>query len=194
MQRLSALNGWLPQSHALLNMSRRLAKTTISSGNQGPGDSGQAAALRHLMPLLTGLTDSEPLLAFATPPTQESADGLVQRIKADLHPGQLAFVDDQSTQIIGLSAGYGAGKTRSFVRQGFGPCYRQSRLCWLRYGANRPTDPRHLARTTLRHSLSSTTSRTPSGHHHCLNMFCTCQAATPKSFAAVLKIGHASLA
>jgi hypothetical protein len=65
------------------------------------------------MPLLTGLTDSEPLLAFATPPTQESADDLVQRIKADLHPGQLAFVDDQSTQIIGLSAGYGAGKTRS---------------------------------------------------------------------------------
>ncbi len=33
------------------------------------------------MPLLTGLTDSEPLLAFATPPTQESADDLVQRIK-----------------------------------------------------------------------------------------------------------------
>ena len=65
------------------------------------------------MPLLTGLTDSEPLLAFATPPTQESADGLVERIKADLHPGQLAFVDDQSTQIIGLSAGYGAGKSRS---------------------------------------------------------------------------------
>ena len=65
------------------------------------------------MPLLTGLTDSEPLLAFATPPTQESADGLVERIKADLHPGQLAFVNDQSTQIIGLSAGYGAGKTRS---------------------------------------------------------------------------------
>ena len=67
------------------------------------------------MPLLTGLTDSEPLLAFATPPTQESTEGLVQRIKADLHPGQLAFVDDQSTQIIGLSAGYGAGKTRSLA-------------------------------------------------------------------------------
>ena len=65
------------------------------------------------MSLLTGLTDAEPLLAFATPPTQESADGLVERIKADLHPGQLAFVNDQSTQIIGLSAGYGAGKTRS---------------------------------------------------------------------------------
>ena len=65
------------------------------------------------MSLLDGLTDSEPLLAFATPPTQETADGLVERIRADLHPGQRAFVDDQSTQIIGLSAGYGAGKTRA---------------------------------------------------------------------------------
>ena len=65
------------------------------------------------MSLFAGICEDEPLLAFATPPTQESANGLVQRIKADLHPGQLAFVDDQSTQIIGLSAGYGAGKTRS---------------------------------------------------------------------------------
>ena len=40
-------------------------------------------------------------------------DDIIERIKADLHPGQLAFVDDQDTQIIGLSAGYGAGKTRS---------------------------------------------------------------------------------
>ena len=67
------------------------------------------------MPLLTGLTDSEPLLAFATPPTQEGTAQLIDRIKADLHPGQLAFVDDQTTEIIGLSAGYGAGKTRSLA-------------------------------------------------------------------------------
>jgi hypothetical protein len=40
---------------------------------------------------------------------------LVQRIKSDLHPGQLAFVEDQTTEIIGLSAGYGAGKTRSLA-------------------------------------------------------------------------------
>jgi len=40
-------------------------------------------------------------------------DDIIERIKSDLHPGQLAFVDDQDTQIIGLSAGYGAGKTRS---------------------------------------------------------------------------------
>jgi hypothetical protein len=38
---------------------------------------------------------------------------LLTRIRADLHPGQLAFVDDTRTQIIGISAGYGAGKTRS---------------------------------------------------------------------------------
>jgi hypothetical protein len=35
------------------------------------------------------------------------------RIRSDLHPGQLEFVDDTSTQIIGISAGYGAGKTRA---------------------------------------------------------------------------------
>ena len=34
-------------------------------------------------------------------------------IKSGLHPGQLAFVDDISTEILGISAGYGAGKTRA---------------------------------------------------------------------------------
>jgi hypothetical protein len=34
-------------------------------------------------------------------------------IRADLHPGQLAFVDDCNTEILGVSAGYGAGKTRA---------------------------------------------------------------------------------
>jgi hypothetical protein len=38
---------------------------------------------------------------------------LLTRIRNDLHPGQLAFVDDTDTQIIGISAGYGAGKTRA---------------------------------------------------------------------------------
>ena len=33
-------------------------------------------------------------------------------IRADLHPGQLDFVDD-TTEILGISAGYGAGKTRA---------------------------------------------------------------------------------
>ena len=38
---------------------------------------------------------------------------MTARIRNDLHPGQLAFVDDTATQIIGISAGYGAGKTRA---------------------------------------------------------------------------------
>jgi len=42
-------------------------------------------------------------------------DHLLQRIHADLHPGQLAFVTDDQTQIIGISAGYGAGKTRALA-------------------------------------------------------------------------------
>ncbi len=42
-------------------------------------------------------------------------DQLLQRIHADLHPGQLAFVADNQTQIIGISAGYGAGKTRALA-------------------------------------------------------------------------------
>jgi hypothetical protein len=58
-------------------------------------------------------------------------DQLLQRIHADLHPGQLAFVADNQTQIIGISAGYGAGKTRALaakavtlaaVNQGFIGC------------------------------------------------------------------------
>jgi hypothetical protein len=42
-----------------------------------------------------------------------NVDNLLQKIKSDLHPGQLDFVNDSSTEILGLSAGYGAGKTRS---------------------------------------------------------------------------------
>jgi len=38
---------------------------------------------------------------------------VLQRIRNDLHPGQIAFVDDQTTSILGVSAGYGAGKTRA---------------------------------------------------------------------------------
>jgi PBSX family phage terminase large subunit len=40
-------------------------------------------------------------------------EALLASIRADLHPGQLAFVDDQTTSILGVSAGYGAGKTRA---------------------------------------------------------------------------------
>ena len=63
------------------------------------------------MSLVTDLYESVPLTQFATPPSAQDTDDILRRIKADLHPGQLAFVEDTSTQILGLTAGYGAGKT-----------------------------------------------------------------------------------
>ena len=64
------------------------------------------------MSLLACIADG-PLLGFMVSSTQEDTTDLLARIRADLHPGQLAFVDDTTTEIIGISAGYGAGKTRS---------------------------------------------------------------------------------
>jgi hypothetical protein len=65
------------------------------------------------MSLLAGICQPGSLLGFMDVATQEDTGDLLQRIRADLHPGQLAFVDDSDTQIIGISAGYGAGKTRA---------------------------------------------------------------------------------
>ena len=65
------------------------------------------------MSLLAGIVEPGKLLGFMDVATQEDTGELLQRIRADLHPGQLAFVDDTSTQILGISAGYGAGKTRA---------------------------------------------------------------------------------
>jgi hypothetical protein len=65
------------------------------------------------MPLLSGICDEGRLLAFAEPANEQSTSQLLERIRDDLHPGQRAFFDDDTTQILGLSAGYGAGKTRS---------------------------------------------------------------------------------
>ena len=39
-------------------------------------------------------------------------DDLLDRIRTDLHPPQQQFFDNQN-EIVGLSAGYGAGKTRA---------------------------------------------------------------------------------
>ena len=65
------------------------------------------------MTLLTGICEPGRLLAFMQSTTQEDTAATLERIRADLHPGQLAFVDDQATSILGVSAGYGAGKTRA---------------------------------------------------------------------------------
>jgi hypothetical protein len=65
------------------------------------------------MSLLAGICEDVPLLSFLQQQTPEDTADLITRIRDDLHPGQLAFVDDTATQIIGISAGYGAGKTRA---------------------------------------------------------------------------------
>jgi len=83
------------------------------------------------MSLIAGIVEPGKLLGFMDVATQEDTGDLLARIRADLHPGQLAFVDDTATQIIGISAGYGAGKTRALcakavtlaaVNQGFIGC------------------------------------------------------------------------
>ena len=56
---------------------------------------------------------SPTLMARFEPPSPEHTTDTLQRIRAGLHPGQLSFVDDQTTEILGITAGYGAGKTRS---------------------------------------------------------------------------------
>jgi hypothetical protein len=63
--------------------------------------------------IVSGICEPVPLLAFMQQQTPEDTADLITRIRDDLHPGQLAFVDDTATQIIGISAGYGAGKTRA---------------------------------------------------------------------------------
>lgn len=65
------------------------------------------------MSLLAGICQPGSLLGFMDVATQEDTTDLIQRIRSDLHPGQLAFADDTATEILGISAGYGAGKTRA---------------------------------------------------------------------------------
>jgi hypothetical protein len=81
--------------------------------------------------IVSGICEPVPLLSFMQQQTPEDTADLITRIRADLHPGQLAFVDDTATQILGISAGYGAGKTRALcakavmlaaVNQGFIGC------------------------------------------------------------------------
>ena len=65
------------------------------------------------MSILAGLREGHVLQQFGRGNDDMNEVEVLQRIRNDLHPGQLAFVDDQSTSILGVSAGYGAGKTRA---------------------------------------------------------------------------------
>ena len=59
------------------------------------------------------ILDAAPLGHILGDASGLDTDELLARMKADLHPGQLEFVDDEESQILAISAGYGAGKTRS---------------------------------------------------------------------------------
>jgi PBSX family phage terminase large subunit len=63
--------------------------------------------------ILTNLPEGHVLQQFGRGNDDMDEVEVLQRIRSDLHPGQLAFVDDQVTSILGVSAGYGAGKTRA---------------------------------------------------------------------------------
>jgi hypothetical protein len=61
------------------------------------------------------ILDAAPLGHVLGDSSGLDTDMLLKRMKADLHPGQLAFVEDQESEILAISAGYGAGKTRSLL-------------------------------------------------------------------------------
>ena len=65
------------------------------------------------MSILTSLPEGHVLQQFGRGNDDMDEVEVLQRIRNDLHPGQIAFVDDQVTSILGVSAGYGAGKTRA---------------------------------------------------------------------------------
>ena len=67
------------------------------------------------MSLVDDICEPGLLTQFATPPSAKDTDEILRRIKADLHPGQLAFVEDTQTEILALTAGYGAGKTTALA-------------------------------------------------------------------------------
>ena len=57
------------------------------------------------MGVLSAIPPGNVLQKLGEGNTQVDVELLAQRIRDDLHPGQRAFVDDQTTEIIGLSAG-----------------------------------------------------------------------------------------
>ena len=65
------------------------------------------------MSILNAVPEGNILQKLGEAHQLQDANALLDRIKADLHPGQLSFVSDQDSQILAISAGYGAGKTRA---------------------------------------------------------------------------------
>ncbi len=75
---------------------------------------------------------------------------VIEKMKSDLHPGQLDFATDNTTEILGLCAGYGSGKTRALICKAIF-------LAWLNQGYTgcvmEPTGP--LIRDIWIHAFNS---------------------------------------
>ncbi len=67
------------------------------------------------MSLISDVCEKQPLLDFLSPPDEKDTEIILERVLSDLHAGQLSFVNDTETEILGLCAGYGSGKTRSLL-------------------------------------------------------------------------------
>ena len=67
------------------------------------------------MSLISDVCEKQPLLDFLSPPDEKDTAIILERVLSDLHAGQLSFVNDTETEILGLCAGYGSGKTRSLL-------------------------------------------------------------------------------
>ena len=83
------------------------------------------------MGFLTVIPEGKVLQQIGKTKGVEDINELINRMQSDLHPGQLDFVRDFGTEILGMSAGYGAGKTRALcakavhlalANQGFTGC------------------------------------------------------------------------
>jgi hypothetical protein len=67
------------------------------------------------MGILSAIPSGNVLQRIGENNEQLDLQRVLSRVQEDLHPGQLDFVSDETTEIIGLSAGYGAGKTRALA-------------------------------------------------------------------------------
>ena len=83
------------------------------------------------MGFLAAIAEGKVLQKIGQAKGIDDMDELFVKMQKNLHPGQLDFVTDFKTEILGMSAGYGAGKTRalcakavhlSLVNQGFTGC------------------------------------------------------------------------
>jgi hypothetical protein len=67
------------------------------------------------MGILSAIPSGNILQRIGEGNEQIDLERVLARVRDDLHPGQFDFVADETTEIIGLSAGYGAGKTRALA-------------------------------------------------------------------------------